>query len=89
MIRSALKNNLILSLIIFNLGLILCLAFSEMNNVHLTNTDPPPYISEQLRWVIAVGIILFGALSIIYSVHKIFKENKKLVNSESSSPQDV
>lgn len=88
MIRSALKNNLILSLIIFNLILMLSLIFSEINTAQINNKHLPPTISKEIRWAVSGCIILFGALFIMYSFNNIIKANKKIINSESSNRQD-
>lgn len=85
MIRSTLKNNLLLSLIIINIGLILSLVLLDMNNIHI-NSIPTNYY--EVKIILAGCMMTAGTIFFIYSLNRIRIENKASINSESSNHQD-
>lgn len=80
MIRSNLKYNLLISLIVVNVGLIFTIFLIESNELNTT-------IYNELKIWAAYGITILGIIYFAYYLNKILKESKTIIaNSESSDP---
>lgn len=81
MIATKLKLNLLISLVVLNLGLIFTILLIENYEINSIST-------LDLKTIIAYGLTLFGLLYFISSISKIIQENKGKINAESSDLQD-
>lgn|GEM_PF-5759679 len=84
MSRSILKNILLLSLIVFIVGLIVLLMAIQYNNTILIDVDIEPSNTYKTYIGTATFLLILGTIFIVYSVQQILSKKITSLNFESS-----